>query len=46
VTLLANILSHKEEALNLVDKGLLGGQNKEIAEEGDRQTKYSKLYVG
>ena len=42
----AEMLSQKEEALNLVDQGLLGGQNKEIANEGDWHANYSKLYAG
>jgi hypothetical protein len=32
----------KEEALSLMNKGLLGGHNKENANEGDRHSQYSK----
>ena len=35
-------IAKKEEALNLMDQGLLGGHNKEIADEGDRHSQYSK----
>jgi len=38
-----NLQAKKEEALNLMDKGLLGGHNKEIAPmRGSRHREYSK----
>jgi hypothetical protein len=38
-----NLQAKKEEALNLMDKGLLGGHNKEIAPmRGSRHRKYIK----